>query len=79
MEVDDDGGSVIINISYEDLSREVIISGDPISVQVTVKIEMRQGGTYQCTVSNDAPNGNTATTQAITITGMSLTELNFQI
>ena len=79
VEVDDGGGSVIINISYEDLSREVLVSEDPISVQVIVTIGMRQGGTYQCTVSNDAPFGNTTTTQVITVTGMSLTELKSQI
>ena len=79
VEVDNGGGSVITNISYDDLSREVLVSEDPISVQVIVTIGMRQGGTYQCTVSNDAPNGNTAKTQAITVTGMSLTELKSQI
>ena len=63
----DDGGGLAIS----DMSREVLVSEDPISVQVIVTIGMRQGGTYQCTVSNDAPFGNTATTQAINITGMS--------
>ena len=73
--------SIMFNISNNNLSREVLASEDPISVQVIVTIGMRQGGTYQCTVSNDAPFGNTAaTTQAIIIvTGMSLTELKFQI
>ena len=71
--------SVMFNIPYINLSREVLAFEDPISVQVIVTIGMRQGGTYQCTVSNDAPFGNTATTQAITVTGMSLTELKFQI
>ena len=72
VEVDNGGGSVITNISYDDLSREVLVSEDPISVQVIVTIGMRQGGTYQCTVSNHAPNGNTATSQAVNVTGMSL-------
>ena len=71
--------SDMFNISNNNLSREVLASEDPISVQVIVTIGMRQGGTYQCTVSNDAPNGNTAKTQAITVTGMSLTELKSQI
>ena len=79
MEVDDDGSPVISDISYDDLSRQVLVSENPISVQVTVTIGMRQGGTYQCTVSNDAPNGNTATTQAITVTGISVTEFKFHI
>ena len=79
VEVDNGGGSVITNISYDDLSREVLVSEDPISVQVIVTIGMRQGGTYQCTVSNDAPNGNTTTTQVITVTGISDTEFKFQI
>ena len=70
VEVDDGGSTVISDISYDDLSREVLVSEDPISVQVIVTIGMRQGGTYQCTVSNDAPNGNTATTQVITVTGI---------
>ena len=79
VEVDNGGGSVITNISYDDLSREVLVSEDPISVQVIVTIGMRQGGTYQCTVSNDAPFGNTTTTQVITVTGISDTEFKFQI
>ena len=67
---DDDGGNIVTkNISYDDLSHEVLVSEDPISVQVTVTIGMRQGGTYQCTVSNDAPFGNTAMSQAINVTG----------
>ena len=73
-------GNIMTNeISYDDLSREVLVSEDPISVQVVIKIEMRQGGTYQCTVSNDAPFGNTATSLAINITGMSHTEYKFPI
>ena len=72
VEVDDGGGLVKSDISYTDLSREVLVSEDPISIQVIVTIGMRQGGTYQCSVSNDAPNGNTATTQAVNVTGMSL-------
>ena len=78
-EVDDGGGPVITNISYDDSSREVLVSEDPISVQVVVTIGMRQGGTYQCTVSNDTTNGNTATSQAVNVTGMSHTEFKFQI
>ena len=70
--------SVMFNISNNSLSREVLVSEDPISVRLMVTIGMRQGGTYQCTVSNDAPFGNTATTQVITVTGMSDTELKFQ-
>ena len=70
VEVDDGGSPVISDISYDDLSRQVVVSEDPIGVQVTVTIGMRQGGTYQCTVSNDVPNGNTATTQAVNVTGM---------
>ena len=71
--------NIMFNIPNEDLSREVLVSEDPISVQVIVTIGMRQGGTYQCTVSNDAPFGNTATTQVITVTGISGTEFKFQI
>ena len=63
--------SVMFNIPNDDLSREVLVSEDPISVRVIATIRMRQGGTYQCTVSNDAPNGNTASSQAINITGTS--------
>ena len=63
--------SVMFNIPNDDLSREVLVSEDPISVRVIATIRMRQGGTYQCTVSNDAPNRNTATSQAIHITGTS--------
>ena len=63
--------SVMFNIPNDDLSREVQNSEDPISVRVIATIRMRQGGTYQCTVSNDATNGNTATSQAIQITGTS--------
>ena len=71
---------MMFNIPNDDLSREVLVSIDPISVQVIVTIGMRQGGSYQCTVSNDAPNGgNTAMTQAIPVTGMSHTEFIFQI
>ena len=70
VQIHDAGNPVVMNISYIDLSREVLVSEDPISVQVTITIGMRQGGTYQCTVSNDAPNGNTATTQVITVTGI---------
>ena len=67
---DDDGGNVVINnISYDDLSREVLVSEDRISVQVIVTFGMRQGGTYQCIVSNDAPFGNTAMSQAINVSG----------
>ena len=71
--------SIMFNILNDDLSREVLASEDPISVQVIVTVRMRQGGSYQCTVSNDAPNGNTAMTQAIPVTGMSHTEFKFQI
>ena len=74
VEVDYGGSPVKTNITYDDLSREVLVSEDPISVQVIVTIGMRQGGTYQCTVSNDAPNGNTATSELITVTGISHTE-----
>ena len=66
---DDDGSAVTNDISYDDLSHEVRFSEHPISVQVTVTIGMRQEGTYQCTVSNDAPNGNISTSQAIRVTG----------
>ena len=79
VEVDDGGSPVKTNISYDDLSREVLVSKDPISVRVIVTIGMRQGGTYQCTVSNDAPNGNTATSEPITVTGISHTECKFQV
>ena len=79
VQVDDDGVPVISDISYDDLSREVLVPEDPISVQVIVTIGMRQGGTYQCTVSNDAPLGNNATSEPITITGMSHTKFKFQI
>ena len=71
--------NIMFNIPNEDLSREVLVSEDPISVQLIVTIGMRQGGTYQCTVSNDAPNGNTTTTQVITVTGISDTEFKFHI
>ena len=71
--------SVIFSIPDEDLSREVLVSEDPISVRVIVTVRMRQGGTYQCTVSNDAPNGNTATNQVFSVTGMFYTEFIFQI
>ena len=70
---------VMFNILNDDLSREVLASEGNTSVRVIVTIGMRQGGSYQCTVSNDAPNGNTATSQAITVTGMSHTEFIFQI
>ena len=80
VEVDDGGDPLVSDITYDDLSREVLVSEDPISVQVVVTIGMKQGGTYQCTVSNDAPFGNNATTVAINVTGMSLiSELKFQI
>ena len=64
--------SVMFNIPNVNFSREVLQSEDPISVQVIVTIGMRQGGTYQCTVSNEAPFGNNATSQAITVTGICL-------
>ena len=73
VEIDDGGNAKTNNIRYDDLSREILVSEDPISVQVIVTIGMRQGGTYQCTVSNDALFDNTATTQAINVTGMSQT------
>ena len=66
-------------ISYDDLSREVLVSEDTVSVNVTVTFGMRQGGSYQCTVSNDAPNGNSATSQAITVTGVSHNEFIFHV
>ena len=70
--------SGMFNIPNDDLSREVLVSeDDPISVQVIVTVRMRRGGTYQCTVSNAAPNGNTATSQPITVTGKN--EFIFQI
>ena len=69
VQIRDAGNPVVMNISYDDLSREVLVSEDPISVQVTITIGMRQGGTYQCTVFNDAPFGNTTTNQAINLTG----------
>ena len=62
--------NIMFNIPNGNLSHEVLVSEDPISIQVIVTIGLRQGGTYQCTVSNDAPNGNTATTQVITVTGI---------
>ena len=71
--------SMMFNIPNVDLSREVLASEIPIKVQVIVTVRMRQGGSYQCTVSNDAPNGNTAMTQAIPVTGKSHTEFIFQI
>ena len=71
--------SVMFSIPDDDLSREVLVSEDPISVQVIVTVRMRQGGDYQCTVSNDAPYGNSATSQAVTVRGMSHTEFIFQI
>ena len=75
-----DGENVLVrNISYDKLSFEVLASEDPISVQVIVTIGLRQGGTYQCTVFNDAPNGNTAINQALNVTGMSHTEFKFHI
>ena len=46
VEVDDGGSPVKTNISYDDLSREVLVSEDPISVRVVVTIRMRQGGIY---------------------------------
>ena len=70
---------MMFNIPNEDLSREVLASEDPISVRVIVTFGMRQGGSYQCTVSNDAPFGNTATSEAITVTGVSHNEFIFQI
>ena len=76
--VDDGGSPVISDISYDGLSHQVLVSEDPISVQVTITIGMRQGGAYQCTVSNDAPFGNTATSQAVNVTGMSHLNLSFQ-
>ena len=79
VEVDDGSGPVMSDISYDDLSREVLVSEDPISVNVTVTFGMRQGGTYQCNVSNDAPNGNTATSLAIAVTGMSFNEFKFHV
>ena len=71
VQIIDGDNPVVGDISYDDLSREILASEDPISVQVTVTIGMRQGGTYQCTVSNDASNGNTTTNQAVNVTGMS--------
>ena len=71
--------SDMFNIPNDDLSREVLSSEDSISVQVIVTVRMRQGGTYQCMVSNDAPRGNTATSQAINVTGTSHNEFIFQI
>ena len=71
--------SVMFNIPDDDLSREVLASEDPISVQVIVTVRMRQGGSYQCTVSNNAPNGNSATSQAITVTGKSHNEFIFHV
>ena len=79
VEVDDGGSPVISDISYDGLSRQVLVSEDPISVQVTITIGMRQGGAYQCNVSNDAPFGNTTTSQAVNVTGMSHTEFTFPI
>ena len=60
---------VIFNISDEDLTREVLISTDPISVRVTVTVRTGKGGIYQCKVYNDAPNGNTSTNKPITVIG----------
>ena len=80
VQIHDAGNPVVTNISYIDLSREVLVSEDPVSVQVTITIGMRQGGTYQCTVSNDAPFGNTTTNKAINLTGILYhIEFNFQI
>ena len=79
VEVDNGGDPVVIDISYDDLSREVVTAEDPISVNVIVTFGMRQGGTYQCNVSNDATNGSTATSLAISVTGVSHTEFMFQI
>ena len=76
VEVDD---GVISDIPYDDLSREVLVSKNPISVQVVVTIGMRQRGIYQCTVSNDAPFGNNATSRAVNVTGKSHTEFKFPI
>ena len=64
--------SIMFNIPNNNLSREVLESENHISVCVIVTIGMRQGGTYQCTVSNDATNGSTATSEAITVTGICL-------
>ena len=72
-------GGMMFNITNEDLSREVLVSENPISVQVIVTVRMRQEGSYQCTVSNDATNGSTATSQPITVTGVSHSEFIFQI
>ena len=72
-------GGMMFNIPNEDLSREVLVSENPICVQVIVTVRMRQGGDYQCTVSNVAPFGNTATSQPITVTGVSHSEFIFHI
>ena len=45
-----DGSNPFINASG-DLSR-VVVNGPGSVTQVTVTVRMRQGGTYQCTVSN---------------------------
>ena len=74
---DEDG--MMFNIPNEDLNREARVSEDPISVQVIVTVRMRQEGTYQCTVSNDATNGNTAVSQPITVTGVFHNEFIFHI
>ena len=79
VEVDDGGSPVISDILYDGLSRQVLVSEDPISVQVTITIGMRQGGAYQCNVSNDARFGNTTTSQAVNVTGMSHAEFTFPI
>ena len=70
---------IMFNIPNEDLSRELRASEDPIRARVIVTVRMRQGVSYQCTVSNDAINGNTAMTQPITVTGVFHTEFIFQI
>ena len=79
VQINDGENPLVRDISYDKLSFKVLASEDPISVHVTVTIGMRQEGTYQCTVSNDAPFGNTANNQALDVTGMSHTEFKFQI
>ena len=72
--------SVMFNIPNGDLSREVLESEDSISVRVIVTVRMRQGGDYQCAVSNDTTNqAITVTNQAVTVTGMSHAEFIFHV
>ena len=68
--------SFSITQTSDDLSREVVNVGTATLVTVTVTVRMREGGNYQCTVSNarvenGTINGITATedSSSLIVTG----------